>query len=385
MSMSSLSPRVVERIPKLYMLSILVLTFMASLVLGGDPWQLLLVVFLMFTSFIVTFGLTPWVSSHLLRIGISGIDRQKTKRVELAEMGGLSVSAGLIFGLLCIVFLSTYLKNTLYSNQMSMAMTTQELIIGLLAATSTILTITIVGIADDLFQLPQYVKALLPIIAAFPLMVILAGKHEMSLPFIGYVGLGLIYPLIFIPLGVTGASNAINMFAGLNGLEASLGIVMHLTVLATSLLILPFMPEAIYATIISASMLGALLAFLHYNRYPSKVFPGDVMTLTIGGSLATAVILGNMEKIGLILLAPHFIELFLKARTGFKGQSFGIPQKDGTLKAPKKICSLNHVPMRLWKLTEPQVVAVLVLFECIFAAGAFLSVYLTYYAPRLIL
>jgi len=385
MSTSSLSPRVVERIPLLYVLLILVMTIVAPLVLGGNQWQVVLVGFLMFTSFIVTFGLTPWISSHLLKIGISGIDRQKTKRIELAEMGGLSVSAGLIFGLLCVVFLSVYLKNTFYSNQTSMVMTTQELIIGLLAAISTILTITIVGIADDLFQLPQYVKALLPIIAAFPLMVILAGKHDMSFPFIGSVGLGLVYSLVFIPLGVTGASNAVNMFAGLNGLEASLGIVMHLTVLATSLLILPFTPEAIYATIISASMLGALIAFLHYNRYPSKVFPGDVMTLTIGGSLATAVILGNMEKIGLILLAPHFIELFLKARTRFKGQSFGIPQKDGTLKAPKNICSLNHVPMRLWKLTEPQVVAVLVLFECIFAAGAFLSVYLTHYAPHLIL
>lgn len=323
----------------------------------------LLIAFILVISGLVTFILTPWVSSHLLMIGISGIDRQKRKRVELAEMGGLSVVAGLIVGLMIAIYVAK----------------TESMLVGLLAATSTILTVTIVGIADDLFQLKRYVKALLPVLAALPFMAIQAGKHTMSFPLIGHVELGFIYPLIIIPLGVTGAANAVNMFAGLNGLEAGLGIIMHATIFFTSLLVLPFESSAIYATIISAAMIGALFAFLYYNHFPAKVFPGDVMTLTIGSSLAVAVILGNMEKIGMFLLAPHFIELFLKARTCFKGQSFGTPRPDGTLKAPKRISSINHIPMRLWKLTEPQVVWVLLSFECIFAAGAFLSVYLTHY------
>lgn len=38
---------------------------------------------------------------------------------------------------------------------------------------------------------------------------------------------------------------------------------------------------------ISFSMLGALLAFLFYNKYPANVFPGDVGTLIIGACIVS--------------------------------------------------------------------------------------------------
>jgi hypothetical protein len=60
---------------------------------------------------------------------------------------------------------------------------------------------------------------LFPIIAALPLMAIAAGETTMFIPFFGIINLGIIYSLIVIPIGVTGASNAFNMLAGFNGLE----------------------------------------------------------------------------------------------------------------------------------------------------------------------
>ncbi len=119
-------------------------------------------------------------------------------------------------------------------------------------------------------------------------------------------------------------------------------------------------------------MIGALLAFLRYNWYPAKVFIGDVGTLPIGCALAVAVVVGNMEKLGLILIIPYVFEFALKASTGFKGQSFGHERSDGTL-AARKVNSLTHVVMNAGHFTEPQVVSILLAVEAVFGAIALIS------------
>ena len=75
------------------------------------------------------------------------------------------------------------------------------------------------------------------------------------------------------------------------------------------LLAIAVMAQATGAAIILAAMLGACIAFLWFNWSPARVFPADVGTLTIGGAIAAAVIIGNMEKFGVILLIPAFYEL----------------------------------------------------------------------------
>jgi len=53
-----------------------------------------------------------------------------------------------------------------------------------------------------------------------PLVAIKVGKSFLKLPIFGHIEVGLFYPLLLVPLGVTGAANAVNMLAGFNGLEA---------------------------------------------------------------------------------------------------------------------------------------------------------------------
>jgi UDP-N-acetylglucosamine--dolichyl-phosphate N-acetylglucosaminephosphotransferase len=187
----------------------------------------------------------------------------------------------------------------------------------------------------------------------------------MNLPLVGQVNTGAWYPIAIVPLGVGGASNAFNMLAGLNGLEAGMGIVISLAIAIAAAY-----TNAVEALVISLSLLGALLAFFWYNRYPAKVFPGDVGTYTVGATIACAVIIGNIELIGLILFIPYFFEFALKLRTGLRGQSFGIPQQDGTLRPPQRKTSLTHYAMALGRLREPQVVGVLLGVEAMFAAIA---------------
>lgn len=314
------------------------------------------------TSFFITLVITPWVARHLVKVGIAGRDMHKKSKPLLAEMGGLSIVTGFTAAMLVAIVATRGLS-----------------LVDLFAAMTTILIVAIIGIGDDLFQLRQDVKAVLPVLAALPLMAIMAGQHEMTLPLMGSVNFGVFYPLLLVPIGITGASNALNMLAGLNGLEAGAGIIMHGTILISAILIKSQEPNAIYAATISAAMVGALLAFYHYNRFPAKLFPGDVGTLTIGASLAVSVILGNMEKLGMILIIPYFAELFLKWRCRFKGQSFGILRGDGTIAPPARVCSLTHVVMGWGRFTERKIVAILLGIEAIFALLALVSVYITYF------
>lgn len=310
-------------------------------------------------SLLASWALTMPLARELVRVNIVGRDVHKRGKPVLAEMGGLSILAGLVVGFSVAIGIFN----------------TDPRVVPLLAAFAAILIVAIVGIIDDIFQLPQIVKACLPAIAALPLVAIRGGVSAVSLPFIGPVDFGLLYPLLLLPIGITGITNATNILAGLNGLEAGIGIVMHGTVLGISLAILPSHPAAVYSAIISAAMLGALIGFIRFNWYPARTFPGDVGTLLIGGALGAAVILGNMEKVGLILAAPYFLEFGLKAMTRLKGRCFGKLRRDGTLEAPKRAESITHLVMKAGRFREWQVSAIIIGIEVLFAAAAAVSVF----------
>jgi UDP-N-acetylglucosamine--dolichyl-phosphate N-acetylglucosaminephosphotransferase len=150
-------------------------------------------------------------------------------------------------------------------------------------------------------------------VAALPLVAVsAAGSTAISLPFVGPVDFGIFYIFILIPLGVTVSANLTNMLAGFNGMEAGMGAVIFAT---TALLAI--LNGSTEMAMLSAAMLGALLVFLRYNWYPAKIFIGDIGTLAIGAALASAVIIGNMESVGFILVLPYLIDFAIKAYNRF--------------------------------------------------------------------
>jgi UDP-N-acetylglucosamine--dolichyl-phosphate N-acetylglucosaminephosphotransferase len=294
-------------------------------------------------SFLTAYILTPvWIkAAH--KIELTGKDMHRYDKPEIAEMGGLVVNAGFLMGVLTYIGLSTfYFKHN--TN-----------LIYILAAISTCLIIMLVGIMDDLLGwkigLRQWQKPLLTSVAALPMMVVNAGESGMILPMIGPVNFGILYPLLIVPVAITGAANGFNMLAGFAGLEAGMGIV----ILGT-LGFVAWQTGSSWVAMLSLSMVFALLAFLKYNWHPAKIFPGDTFTYSVGALIATVAILGNMERIAIALFSLYFIEFLIKARTRFKGECYGIPDKVGKLSPPRNIESLTHVVMKLGKLKETQVV-----------------------------
>jgi phospho-N-acetylmuramoyl-pentapeptide-transferase len=110
---------------------------------------------------------------------------------------------------------------------------------------------------------------------------------------------------LFAIVVLVGASNAVNLTDGLDGLAigtfaiaaaafTALAYVTGHAVLANYLLLVHF-PPAAELTIFCGSLVGASLGFLWYNSYPADIFMGDVGSLALGGALGTVAILIKQE------------------------------------------------------------------------------------------
>ena len=303
-------------------------------------------------SFIVAFITISRLIPRLLQAGITGKDVNKPGSPEVAEMGGLGIIVGMGSGILLAIAIDSFFDQIIIIN-----------LVGLLAALGTVLTIVIIGILDDLFGVSHSLKSIFPMFAALPLVAVKAGKTMMEIPFYGPVNFGILYSLILVPLGITGAANGVNMLAGFNGLEVGMGI--------TAIGSLAFIAYTIGETtslVLLLAMLGALLAALYYNWYPARILVGDVGTLMIGAVIATAVILGNFEKAGVIVIIPYFLDFLIKAANGLPSKGWWGAYKDGKLYCPNSTpVSLCQWIMKLTGgITERNLVLSLIGIEAIF-------------------
>ena len=311
-------------------------------------------------GFLVTLISAKYIIKYLSKISLVVKDMNKKDKPLVPISGGIMVLVGIIFSLLSFIFIQTFIyKNNIYT-------------ISVFAVLNTILLISLVGLVDDLLikrsknsshGLKQWQKPLLTLLASIPLIVVNVGDTTMWIPLIGKIDIGLLYPLLFIPIGVVGAANMVNMFAGYNGLEAGMGLVYTFML-------------GVYAYF-NASYLGALIAgvtffclipFFIFNKYPAKVLPGDSLTYLLGASLVSIAVLGNVEKAAIICSIPFFIEFVLKARSKFKANSYGY-LKDGKIHSfYDKIYSIPHIFARTGKFTEKQIVYFCILIELVFSS-----------------
>ncbi len=218
-----------------------------------------------------------------------------------------------------------------------------------MAILSSILIIALIGIVDDLLGwkigLKQWQKPLLVLFASLPIVVINSGYSVVYIPFIGPIDLGILYAILAIPIGITGAANGFNLIEGYNGLGTGMGII-----ILSTLGFIAWHIGISWVAVVAISMVFALLGFYIYNKCPAKVFPGDTLTYTVGALIAIIAIHGNMEKAALILFTPYFIQLFLKGRGKLKKESFAKLNGDGSLDRPyDKYYGVEHIAVDIIK------------------------------------
>jgi phospho-N-acetylmuramoyl-pentapeptide-transferase len=133
---------------------------------------------------------------------------------------------------------------------------------------------------------------------------------HLSIPFFKnfYPNLGILY-VPFAVFVIVGASNAVNLTDGLDGLAAGPTVISAAVYLVFSYLAghavlanylqIPHVPGSGEVAIFCGAIVGGCLGFLWFNAYPAEVFMGDVGSLALGGSLGAVAIIIKQE----ILLA----------------------------------------------------------------------------------
>lgn len=144
-------------------------------------------------------------------------------------------------------------------------------------------------------------------------------QTQLAIPFFkGWlIPLGLFFPILAYFV-IVGASNAVNLTDGLDGLatmpivmvSGALGIFAYASSNAVyaHYLGIPYVPNVDELTIFCSSIVGAGLGFLWYNTYPAQVFMGDVGSLALGAALGIIAVMVRQELVLLIMGGVFVIE-----------------------------------------------------------------------------
>jgi len=127
--------------------------------------------------------------------------------------------------------------------------------------------------------------------AAFALALVLtravtpAGSAVQIIP----LGAGIGF-VLFSAVVTAGASNAVNLTDGLDGLAGGVSLICALTLSAAC-----FMTQQLELAILAAIVAGAAAGFLWFNAHPAAIFMGDVGSLGLGALLSGIAVAARME------------------------------------------------------------------------------------------
>jgi UDP-GlcNAc:undecaprenyl-phosphate GlcNAc-1-phosphate transferase len=239
---------------------------------------------------VVAFAMAPLAARLARSIGAIDMPRDRgLSDVPTPSLGGLAILVGILVAGLLFLPLS---GNSTVEEQ------TRGIIIGAAVA-------ALVGTADDIWDLPPFVKlvgqagaAVIPVLAG----VVVA---TFTLPFLGHVDLGDASGPVTV-LGIVAVMNVVNFTDGVDGLAAGVCTIAAgtLAVIALSLdqACLDGTATCTGAGVLAAITAGASFGFLFHNFHPASIFMGDVGSNLLGLLLACVAIQGTIKTAAIVAL-----------------------------------------------------------------------------------
>lgn len=206
------------------------------------------------------------------------------------------------------------------------------------------------GVLDDMINIGRLSKLLIMYYCSYPLIQY-ATHTALIFPGVGSFELGIFYLQFIIPTYVLVASNLVNMHSGFNGLASGLSIIVLISLIIKSVLLGDV--ENIVSVV---AITGATIGFYLYERYPAKVFWGNVGSLTVGAAIGIIIVIQNFIVSGFVMLIPHTINFLMYVYWKIKKYphvKFGRERADGTLEVPN-LLTLKWVLPYYFKVTEKQ-------------------------------
>ncbi|MGB4985353.1 MAG: phospho-N-acetylmuramoyl-pentapeptide-transferase [Erysipelotrichaceae bacterium] len=169
----------------------------------------------------------------------------------------------------------------------------------------------LIGFIDDYLIVVKHnndglkpsIKFLLQVLLTIGIYLLIANHIDsvLVLPLLNIeINLGFVYPL-FILVMFTATTNGTNLSDGLDGLCAGLSIIAF-----SCFMVIAYLQNNELIMIFLSGVIGALLAYLYFNKKPAKLFMGDVGSLAIGGLLASIALLLN-EEMMLVYIGMIFV------------------------------------------------------------------------------
>lgn len=325
-------------IPLIPVLYYLILVFQTMSHLKAD---LVFYVCTAIAGYLSTSMLIPNIKQYMLKQGISGKDLGK-RGTSIADKDipeALGIVPGTIF-LVCLILCLVKFANEHHDK--------------LLDCNSALLSICFMlflGFTDDVLDWPWRYKLMLPSVATLPLLCCYEGSTSIVVPkplrsFLmdgdditmfgrmldqvitvdnnahgAIIELGLFYLVYMGMLGLF-CTNAINIYAGINGLEVGQSYVIACSLLLHNLIEIKMnslsTENHLFSAMIMFSFLGVTLALLRHNWYPASVFVGDTYCYFAGMTFAVCGIIGHFSKTLLLFFIPQIINFTLSIPQLFK-------------------------------------------------------------------
>ncbi|MCO5562630.1 hypothetical protein L7F22_016258 [Adiantum nelumboides] len=327
---------------------------------------------------LATVHVIPLASKYVLKRKMFGYDINK--KGSAAGLVQVPESMGLVCGVVYLVVM--FLFQHFYFTPDS------EWLVEYNAALASICFMILLGFMDDVLDIPWRIKLLVPSFAALPLLMAYAGGTTVLVPkplqgFIGFdiLNLGWIYKLYMGFLAVF-CTNAINIHAGINGLEVGqtvvicCGVLVHNVMQISSAGIERQQAHA-FSLYLLQPMIGVSLGLLAYNWYPSSVFVGDTYTYFAGMTLAVAGILGHFSETLLLFFLPQILNFVYSTPQLFKiipCPRHRLPifdPKTGLLTGTKDLNLVNLFLRLFGRCSELQLLIRLLLFQAFSVAFCF--------------
>ncbi|MCE9615032.1 MAG: phospho-N-acetylmuramoyl-pentapeptide-transferase [Lentisphaerae bacterium] len=274
------------------------------------------------TAFLLSVLLGPWVIEQLRRLKVGQYVRQE-EAPPLFQMHGKKAGTPTMGGLLIIG--SMTLSTLLWADPLNVFV---WLVLG------TLVVMGGIGFIDDYLKMVRKQSKGLSargkfamqtgwaLIVVVLLLVVPATREsavQLMVPFMkdpAIANLGLVGTFLFVALVLVGASNAVNLTDGLDGLaigcSSSVAISYLFMAYATGhqlfarYLHIPHIPGTGELAVFCGCMTGACLGFLWYNCHPARVFMGDTGSLALGGAIGMVAILIKQEIV-LVLVGGVFV------------------------------------------------------------------------------
>lgn len=226
----------------------------------------------------------------MTRKGHVGIDIHKNSKPKVAESGGLGIVIG--FTVSCI-FLTLFFPS--FSN---------EILIFLL----TVILAGVIGYIDDRIRLRSRYKILLSIFTGsvffFANLVGFINISSPTIPFLDKTRLTIIYPFL-VPIIIAVFTNTVNMLEGYNGEGSGTCLIA-----VFFLFICGIIWNSAEAIIFTVPVIAILIPFFIYNKFPAKIFPGDIGTLSMGAMVAGIMLFGSLEIAAFCAMLIHIFNSF---------------------------------------------------------------------------